>query len=295
MLLCALPTAFGFGAISAIALCGVLAAEFVKKSLPHYVTALIFTAFLMFFANYDNIYYFVAYFALIAVISFCIGASIKGKKNLSHIVVSASMCAITVFLILIVYNMRTYNISAVSAIFGIYFETLREAAPLMGDVAPQFTALISTFEKQIDQLLPSLIIVAGALFSYISFGIARKIIEKNSQKLDIRPFFLLRLAPSFTFIFIIADMISMFMGTNMFFANASVVLSTLFTVCGISVFDFYLRAKNINTFFRTVIYVAAFMLIAFTGLFGSLATTVLHFVGIWDSLRPLRRINSNKF
>lgn len=294
-IICALPTVLGFGAISAVLLSGLLGAEYVKKTPINYALLLVFSGICMFLCLYGHIYYTVAYVAIILASSLSVGICIKGKKNLSAIIITTSLCTVTIFLVIIVYYMKKYNISAVDAVFGTYLDTLTAAAELAGDMAAQILAIVSEFRKQIDLILPSLIIVAGSIFSYISFGIARMFIEKNSQKLDIRPFYLLRLSTSFTFIFIIADMISMFMGTNVLFANVSVVLTTLFVICGISVIDFHLRMKGVKNLVRTIIYIAAFFLVIFTGFIGTIAINILHFIGLIDSLRPLRRVNGNKF
>ncbi len=295
ILLCALPTLFGFGIISAVLLCGTLAAYFVKNSPLSYVALLVFSGIAMFFALYGDVYYLAGYMATIAAVSLSLGICIKGKKTLTGILITASMCTLAIFLAIIVYYMKKYGISAVEAVFGTHLNTIKEAAPLTGEAAPQIMALVSAFEKQLDLLLPSLIVMASALLSYVSLGIARQIVEKNSKPLDIRPFYLLRLSSSFTFIFIIADMVSMFLGANILFANVSAVLTSIFVVCGISVIDFHLRMKAVKPFIRAIIYVAAFVLITFTGFFGTIAVNILHFVGLIDSLRPLRRIDSDKF
>lgn len=296
IIVCVLPAVLGLGAVSALLLCGLLAAHFVKNSQPYWSVLVIFSAATMYFALFCNLYFLIAYMAVIVVSALSIGICIKGKKSLTHILITTSMCAVAVFLAIIVYYMKKYGISAVDVVFGTYFNTVETVAKSLGDKSIVITQLIAVLEKQIDLLLPSLIVLAASLFSYISFGVARLLIEKSSPRLNIRPFYLLRLSPSFTFIFVIADLISMFVGgSNILFANVSAVLTTVFVVCGISVLDFHMRRCSINLFLRTVIYVGSFLFVALTGFLGTIAINILHFIGLIDSLRPLRRVDDNEF
>ena len=292
---CTLPATFGLDIVSVMLISAYLTSLFTQKSLKCYILYSLLSAVAFFTALAGNLELFLIYFSLTLITSLVLGICIKKKRSLAYCITAASLCTILVFAAIIFFGMKKYTVSATWLIFGNYINALKSALVNAQEISEAVTSILVNMEKQLDLLLPSMIVIAAGFFSYFTFGIARAFLSKSGIKLNMRHFYELRLTSSFTFIFVIVDLISLFMGSNVFFANVSIVLSTLFVMCGISLIDFYLELRGLIMPLRIGIYVVGFILTSFTGVMGSLLISVLQLVGLIDSIRPLRRISTDRF
>ena len=292
---CSLPSALGLGIVSSVLISAYLTSYLAEKGFKSYIIYAVLSGGALFLSSFGDIISFMVYYPLSLFISLTLGICIKRGRSLAHTVTASSLCTIVLFTGMIFIGMKKFSVSAVSLIFGNYFNTLKSALATTGEMATTILPVIDMLQKQLDLFLPSFIVVSAGLLSYFTFGIARGFLGRRNIKLKMRHLYELRLMPSFTFIFVVIDLISLIMGNNAFFANVNVVLSTIFVMCGVSVVDFYLDLKGIATPVRIIIYAGAFLLSSFTGILGSLLVSVLQFTGLIDSIRPLRRIPSGRF
>jgi len=292
---CTLPSTFGFDIVSACLISAYLTSLFAGKGFKAYILYAVLSAAALFAALGGNAELLAVYFSLAFAVSVALGLCIKAKRSLAHTVTASSLCTIAVFAAIIFFGMKKYAVSATTLIFGNYINTLKTALSGIEEIAGISATLLTNLEKTLDLILPAMIVISAGFFSYFTFGFARAFLNKVGVKLNLRHFYELRLAPSFTIIFVIVDLVSLIMGSNPLFANVSFVLTAIFVMCGLSVIDFYLELKGLITPVRVGIYVIGFILMSMTGVLSSLLISVLQFVGIIDSIRPLRRISADRF
>ena len=291
ILICALLCIFGFAALSAVLLSAYLSSLCVQKGFKVYLlyaavsVIALFLAFGMHFT--DAAIYSAMAIALSVSIAFCI----IRKKSLTHTLISSALPFLAIVCSVLVYFMKSYNVSAVDIVFGQYLKNAQALLIGEGDVAKQINDTVYYLSMQLDLLLPSILVLTSAFVSYVTLSLTRWILKKHGIMILMRRFSELRLWGSFTFIFVILDIVLAFTPSNLILSNVSVILTTIFVVCGISVIDFYLRMKKFRTPVRILIYVAGFLALSVMGIIGSLIINVLHFIGLIDSIRPLRRVD----
>lgn len=288
ILICAMLCTWGFGALSAIVISALLCAVLVKNGFKAYALHCLLSSAALLFAFGTHYADAVAYIAITIFVSLTLGMCILYKKPLSFTLTASSLVVITILCALLVYFMKTMNTSAVNVIFGNY---LINISTVQGELSKELQEFFYSFSAMLDLMLPAILVLTSAFLSYISLSISRALLAKWGITVDMRKFSELRLWGSFTFIFIILDLCMIFIPSNPMLSNVSIILTTLFVVCGVSVIDFYLKMKNFNTAVRIIIYIAGFLVLSFAGIIGSLAINVLHFVGLIDSLRPLRHVD----
>ena len=293
ILICTLFSAWGFAPFAAVALSGLLCALFVKGGFKELCLhgALVIALFLAFGTSRGDT---IIYGGIILCLSLTCALCITGKKSLSFTLTAASLAALAVISGVLVYFMKTQNNSAVNIIFGEYFAALGTLSSQQSDMAKQIADAVYSLSAMLDMLLPSILVLSCAAMAYITLSVSRLILKKSGITVLMRSFSELRLWGSFTFIFIILDLCLMFIPSNPVLSNVSIILTTLFTVCGVSVIDYFLKMKKVNAAIRTAIYAAGFLALSFMGVIGSLAFNILHFIGIIDSLRPLRPSNMSR-
>ncbi len=288
ILVCAMLCTWGFGALSSIVISALLCAVLVKNSFKAYALHCLLSSAALLFAFGTHYADAVAYIAITIFVSLTLGMCILYKKLLSFTLIASSLVVITILCALLLYFMKTMNTSAVNVIFGNYMTNI---SALQGELSKEIQEMLYSFSAMLDLMLPAILVLTSAFLSYISLSISRAFLSKWGITVDMRKFSELRLWGSFTFIFIILDLCMIFIPSNPMLSNVSIILTTLFVVCGVSVIDFYLKMKNFNTAVRIIIYIAGFLVLSFAGIIGSLAINVLHFVGLIDSLRPLRHVD----
>ena len=288
ILVCAMLCTWGFGALSATVISALLCAVLVKNSFKTYALHCLLSSAALLFAFGTHYADAVAYIAITIFVSLTLGMCILYKKPLSFTLIASSLVVITILCALLLYFMKTMNTSAVNVIFGNYMTNI---SALQGELSKEIQEMLCSFSAMLDLMLPAILVLTSAFLSYISLSISRAFLSKWGITVDMRKFSELRLWGSFTFIFIILDLCMIFIPSNPMLSNVSIILTTLFVVCGVSVIDFYLKMKNFNTAVRIIIYIAGFLVLSFAGIIGSLAINVLHFVGLIDSLRPLRHVD----
>jgi len=200
----------------------------------------------------------------------------------------ASTGVVVIVGVWVIFCMNRYKTSAVWVIYGEYFTLLKELAAEVPKIKNQLIETVSLLQQQIDLMLPSMVIVGAMFLSYIVFQAVRIISEKQNVKVQIRHFYELRLNKSFTVIFLIVDLIAAGMVNNIIALNVSSVIYVIFTVCGVSVIDFYLQVMGVPTVLRVIIYIAAVVVFSLLGPIGTLIANIIYFVGMIDSFRPLR-------
>jgi len=243
---------------------------------------------------YTDIWKFITFSVLTLFLSFAIGYSLKKGFSLYKMMAIASTGVVVIVGVWVIFCMNRYKTSAVWVIYGEYFTLLKELAAEVPKIKNQLIETVSLLQQQIDLMLPSMVIVGAMFLSYIVFQAVRIISEKQNVKVQIRHFYELRLNKSFTVIFLIVDLIAAGMVNNIIALNVSSVIYVIFTVCGVSVIDFYLQVMGVPTVLRVIIYIAAVVVFSLLGPIGTLIANIIYFVGMIDSFRPLRHFPEGK-
>lgn len=228
------------------------------------------------------------------VIPLLIGEAIRKKYSLYKMMVMSSFAMLVITSSVIIRGMKMYNTSAIQLLFGDELNVLRDAVMNLPEMREQMLEFIDMMWKQLDALLPAYVVLGSAAFVYFIFLAVRVVLEAQGTKVEMRHFYELRLSASFTFIFMFVEIISMTAGENMMIMNAASVLSVIFLVSGLSVIDFYLKIRGVKTPFRIMIYIGGFFSIGFMGSIGILGIQAINFLGMIDSVRPLRKFPSGR-
>ena len=294
ILICALLCTFGFAALSIVLLSAFLSSLCAQKGFKiycFYAGISVIALFLAFGMNFTDAS---IYSAIFIALSISISSCILSKKSLSYTLISSALPFLAIICAVLVYFMKSYNVSAVDIIFGQYLKNAQTLFIGEGDIAKEINDVVYYLSMQLDLLLPSILVLTSAFISYVTLSLTRWMLKKHGILILMRQFSELRLWGSFTFIFIILDIVLVFVPTNPILSNVSIILTTIFVVCGVSVIDFYLKMKRFKTSVRILIYVAVFLALSVLGVIGSLFVNILHFVGLIDSIRPLRRVDERK-
>ena len=293
ILICALLCTFGFAALSIVLLSALLSSLCAQKGFKFYCFYAGISVIALFLAFGMNFTDASIYSAVFIALSISISSCILRKKSLSYTLISSALPFLAIICTVLVYFMKSYNVSAVDIIFGQYLKNAQALLIGEGDIAKEINDVVYYLSMQLDLLLPSILVLTSAFISYVTLSLTRWMLKKHGILIFMRQFSELRLWGSFTFIFIILDIVLVFIPTNPILSNVSIILTTIFVVCGVSVIDFYLKMKRFKTPVRILIYVAGFLALSALGVIGSLIINVLHFVGLIDSIHPLRRIDES--
>jgi len=137
----------------------------------------------------------------------------------------------------------------------------------------------------VDLVFPSMLIISAVLIAYTIFGFSRIFLKKNGLVYKHMPAFdELNMNRSQGVVFVAILILSLIFGMySPVLYNVITIVSTLFTVCGLSVVCFYLKSFGMPPYLRVIVCV---MLVTFMSGFIS---PILFVLGIWDSFKTLRK------
>ncbi len=181
--------------------------------------------------------------------------------------------------------------SMMSGLTGLMDESLGE-----NKISPEqmINTLISTTEMLIRLYFPSFIVASSMLTGYIILRLSGFIIRRTKlADVQILPFSMIKAPNSMSIAAIIFYTIYIFLSSKSalypVFANIVFILYMLLGVCGLSFVDYKLKAKIKAVAIRFTIYILVFL---FGGVFVSIISTVLIFIGIIDAGRDFRQIGN---
>ena len=284
-LLC-LPLLAGFSIISILALGSFLTYTFVRNSAKSFAVSAVTMLLCMALIFRADIPTTLSFSMPVILVSYLLGTGISKKQSFQSVIISAVIAAIAAITIILLYNTHITNKTAFSLLFGEFTTVMKDTLAGFG-ISTQY---IDEFLVQLELMLPSIIIVSASLCVYVIFGISRTVLERKGYIIENMPHFSeLHLNRSFTSVFLVIFLFSLFGGMSAVSLNIITVVVTLFSVCGLSVCVYYLKKFGLPKAVRVIIYVAAVILLPFTAALGGIPTVLMFGLGIFDSYRSLRR------
>ena len=163
---------------------------------------------------------------------------------------------------------------------------------VMGDLQWYMQQILAT-------VVPSVLIILCAFFTYATFLIGRKFIfKKYGIVMENYPhFWQLQLSRSASVFLAILFVLTFFINSSPLsgaITNIIIISCALYFMCGLSVVDFFLRKRNIHWSLRIVIYVVGFTVLGIIGIVIPIAniSTILLFAGVTDGMFDFRRLRS---
>ncbi len=188
------------------------------------------------------------------------------------------------------------TMSQTKAMMSGIINSMGEGANNEAAVSPQqlLDTLILTTESLIKIYFPSFIVISSMITGYIIIRVSGFVIKRtNLASVETVPFSHLKAPRSMSAVAIIFYIIYVFTDNKSavfpIFANIIFILYTMLGVCGLSFVDFKFKTKIKSAVARFAIYVLIFL---FGGIFVSIISTVLIFIGIMDAGRDFRQIES---
>ncbi len=176
------------------------------------------------------------------------------------------------------------------------FDTMGEKLTGQGNVSPaqMLDTLISATETVIRLYFPSFVVISSMITGYIIIRVSGFVIKRtklaNVETVDFShlkaPRSMSAMALLFYTVFIFTSNKS---AVFPLIANAVFILYMILGVCGLSLVDFKFKTKIKSAPLRFAIYILVFM---FGGIFVSIISTVLIFIGIMDAGRDFRQIGN---
>jgi len=234
--------------------------------------------------------------AVASLAGFVMGLSIRGKWALQGILLfsggvflAAIMAA--VFAINKIYDADIIN-QVITNLKEVAYDTLLLFGMATSGTAADIKSMVDTAYDYITTLVPSVLILTCAGMAYISFGIARYILKKNKIILPMIPDRRhLIMSRGSGWIMIMVWLLNMFVENERIgyaLTNISVIISTLFLICGISLalhlIEYRVKPEGIKWLLRAVVFTSMFSA-------GSMLISELYVMAaIIDSVWNFRRI-----
>lgn len=208
--------------------------------------------------------------AVASLAGFVMGLSIRGKWALQGILffsggvfLAAIMAA--VFAINKIYDADIIN-QVITNLKEVAYDTLLLFGMATSGTAADIKSMVDTAYDYITTLVPSVLILTCAGMAYISFGIARYILKKNKIILPMIPDRRhLIMSRGSGWIMIMVWLLNLFVENERIgyaLTNISVIISTLFLICGISLalhlIEYRVKPEGIKWLLRAVVFTSMF-------------------------------------
>lgn len=254
----------------------------------------------------SSICYGLASFLLLCGGGCAMGFTIRAKGNLLSVLCFGALSFLVAVLIWLGANAAFFEVNFIEEYINkpvkMLFESYRgvfSSQEIKG--ANQLIPILDDLEIYLKQImamiLPACLIILFGIYSYIVFGLGRKLIE-NTKKAPLEGypvFSRICLPRSMSAVFTVLWVISMFMKDSLMagaITNIIIVMSAIYTVYGVAVVDFLLRKRFDRGFIRFIIYIAGILLFAIIGIIFPVLhlPTLLLILGITDFLFDYRRL-----
>ncbi len=285
----ALPVLLGLDILSILICPALLAFCFVTLGVVSWGTLSLLLFAAVYLVTGMSLEHSVIFAAFAVPVSCLLGYGFSKKQSFSILITPACTVCIAAAAGLIFYLMKKYNMSAFSIVTGDSFKIFKESLQ-QSSIDTNTAKYIDMIIVEAEQMLPSIIIIACCFYIYSVFGITRRFLEKSGLAYEnLRHFYELRLSRGFAILFLGVMLVSLFSQTGGVTMNIITVVTMMFTVCGLSCCDYYLKSKSISKPIRVLIFIAVFIISALTGIGATIVSTALFLLGVVDSFRDLRR------
>ncbi len=244
---------------------------------------------------------------LMSCIPGCIGGYMLGRRKAFFVTLFSTCIAVCVGWLFQLVMLEMVIGTGIDEIFAETMEQIRvmmsgisdtigEGVTLEGGITPSqmIDTLISSTEAIMRLYFPSFIVASSMITGYIIIRISGFVINRTKlAKVDVVPFSCIKAPRSMSVVSILVYTIYIFMSSKSLvypvFANMVFILYMILGICGLSVVDFKFKMKIKSPAGRFGIYTLVFL---FGGVFLSIISYILIFIGIMDAGRDFRQIGS---
>ena len=237
------------------------------------------------------------------------GILILKKFKVRDILIFVSASVIIFPLISLAYAKYRLDFNLTKVLSDFFDEFFYEQFKILKSVLPEFKEMISAGDQDIFStltifipgLIPAISIILAIFYSIIIYAVSKAMLRKkmveNSffiQGLDC--IYLPKINTSVLFVLIIL----LFFETSTFFTmgllNVFIVLFVCFMLQGLSLIEYKLKQKNLNTLVRLLALIGIVIVLSLVSALMPILNPVfaLSILGISDSSNDYRKINSNK-
>ncbi len=193
-------------------------------------------------------------------------------------------------------EMLSETLTQTKAMLSGIFDAMGDKVSGQSDVSPAqvLDTLISATEAVMRLYFPSFIVASSMITGYIIIRISGFVIKRTKlANVETVDFSHLKAPRSMSVAALLFYTVYIFTSSESavfpMIANVVFILYMLLGICGLSLVDFKLKAKIKSAILRFAIYILIFM---FGGIFVSIISTVLIFIGIMDAGRDFRQIGN---
>lgn len=190
-----------------------------------------------------------------------------------------------------------YDVDVVTTVLDEFFKALEEAlyafsqenaGGLLGSLPLDNLNLLKEMYKAV---FPSMLILNVLLITYVFYMLVKLILRLFKVSVYEYPkFSQLYLKKSAAFVLATCYMLPFFVDNSVYaavFSNIGIIIFGVASMCGLSIVDFHLRQKIRNSFFRLLVYTAAFFILS-SGI--GIVMVCLGFAAIADSFFNFRNL-----
>ncbi len=256
--------------------------------------------------NADNIFTSLSLFCLTSLSGTVTGMMMRGKNDFRMVIAGGTFASLASFLIdfavLKFYHGINLGEELINKPIADFFEVYSGilASTNIGG-AENFLEITGDMQWYVQQamatVVPCILIIICALFTYVTFLAARKFIfKKHGVVMSEYPhFWELKMPRSASLILSILFLITFFMDASAIsgaLSNIVIIFCALYFMCGLSVVDFFLRKRRIHWVLRIIIYIIGFVLFSIISLILPILniTSILLFTGVTDGMFNFRRL-----
>ncbi len=233
--------------------------------------------------------------AVAALSGYAMGVAVKSRWNLQGILIFGSGVFVIAIVGWIFAVNSIYNIDIINNIIQSFKELAYDAVVMLGMVNSgtkgEFKDMINLAYDYITTLVPSILIITCAGMAYISFGFTRYILKKNKILLPMLPDRRhLIMSKGSGWILVLCWVLNIFITDDRIryaLSNISIIISTLFFVCGISLVLYLIEYKVKPAGVRWLLRII--MLISLFSIGSALISELFVMAAIIDSVWDFRK------
>ena len=174
-----------------------------------------------------------------------------------------------------------------------YINIINETPELFKDKTPVLEQYIKGVGDLIINLFPSLIIIISAVMAYVVLCFASLAMKISKCENKFVPLFsTFKIDGVTSVVYILSALMSFFLENNILlivFMNIYTIIQFFLIVCGVSIFDFFLKSKRVNVVLRILL---VLVLSALTSI--PLVSAILTIVALVDARRDFRNLTGNR-
>lgn len=233
-------------------------------------------------------------------LSFVLNYCVKSRKTKGETIALSTISFLIPLIVLILLGGQIANVDIIKEaelVFNQYLELQVEALNSMGLTKFEIfetTNLLENLYSQLLVLIPSLIGLFSLLIAFINYNISAYVVDKMGYGVVAKGSFSRfrlpnNILPGIAFM-MLTGFIFRILNINYheaFLLNITFLVSTIFSIQGFAVIDYFLKKKGFKFLLRLLIMIFIFIFIP-------IGSIILFLIGVIDSIFDMRRIRRKK-